>query len=294
MMKAQQEKLTLEPTYSFVLQKDVYPYYPTPWHYHPEYELVLVVKSTGKRTIGDHVERFSDGDLLFIGPNLPHSYQNDPIYYQNIDALTAEAIVIHFNEDFLGKDFFNLPEMILVKQLFERSKFGFKVLGDTRQQVEGLMQKALSFSGHQRIIVLLKILEILSLTEEYKLLVRPGFTQNYSVSNKDQLTKIHEFIMNNFKKDISLADVAKVANMSIPSFCRFFKSSTRKTFSTFLNDIRIGYACKLIVEDKYNISQICYESGFNNMSNFNRQFKKLTDKTPLQYKHVVTQLAYIE
>jgi len=293
-MKAQQEKLTLEPTYSFVLQKDVYPYYPTPWHYHPEYELVLVIKSTGKRTIGDHVGRFSDGDLLFIGPNLPHSYQNDPIYYQNNGNLTAEAIVIHFDEDFLGKGFFNLPEMILVRQLFDKSKFGFKVLGNTRQQVEDRMKEMHRLSGHQRIISLLQILEILSLTDEYKMLVRPGFTQDYTISNKDQLTKIHEFIMNNFKKDISLAEVAKVANMSIPSFCRFFKSCTRKTFSTFLNDIRIGYACKLIVEDKYNISQICYKSGFNNMSNFNRQFKKLTDKTPLQYKHTVTQLAGIE
>lgn len=293
-MKAQQEKLTLEPTCSFVLQKDVYPYYPTPWHYHPEYELVLVVKSTGKRTVGDHVERFSDGDLLFIGPNLPHSYQNDPIYYQNNESLTAEAIVIHFDESFLGKDFFNLPEMILVKQLFNKSRFGFKILGETRENVERIMKEMQAMSGHQRIISLLQILEILSLTEEYKLLVRPGFTQDYTVSNNDQLTKIHGFIMDNFQRDISLAEIAKVANMSVPSFCRFFKSSTRKTFSTFLNDIRIGYACKLIVEDRHNISQICYKSGFNNLSNFNRLFKKLTDKTPLQYKHIVTQLASIE
>lgn len=293
-MKAQQEKLTLEPTCSFVFQKDVYPYYPTPWHYHPEYELVLVVKSTGKRNVGDHVERFSDGDLLFIGPNLPHAYQNDPIYYQNNESLTAEAIVIHFDENFLGKEFFNLPEMVLVKQLFNKSKFGFKILGDTRQKVEGMMMAMQAMSGHQRIISLLQILEILSLTEEYELLVRPGFIQDYTISNNDQLTKIHGFIMDNFRRDISLAEVAKVANMSVPSFCRFFKSSTRKTFSTFLNDIRIGYACKLIVEDRYNISQICYESGFNNLSNFNRLFKKLTDKTPLQYKSLVTQLTDVE
>lgn len=290
-MKAQQEKLTLEPTCSFVFQKDVYPYYPTPWHYHPEYELVLVVKSTGKRTVGDHVERFADGDLLFMGPNLPHSYQNDPIYYEGNKSLTAEAIVIHFDENFLGKDFFNIPEMILVKQLFNKSKFGFKILGKTRQKVEQIMKEMQTMSGHQRVISLLQILEVLSLTEEYQLLVRPGFIQDYTISNNDQLTKVHEFIMENFQRDISLAEVAKVANMSVPSFCRFFKSTTRKTFSTFLNDIRIGYACKLIVEDRYNISQVCYESGFNNLSNFNRLFKKLTDKTPLQYKNIVNQLA---
>lgn len=293
-MKAQQEKLTLEPTYSFVLQKDVYPYYPTPWHYHPEYELVLVVKSTGKRTVGDHVERFSDGDLLLLGPNLPHSYQNDPVYYQKDSSLSAEAIVIHFKEDFLGKDFFNLPEMIHVKQLFEKSRFGFKVVGDTRKKIEEIMKSMQALSGHQRIIRLLYILDVLSLTDDFELLAKPGFIQNYTISNNDQLAKVHNYIMSNFKKDISLSDVSKIANMSIPSFCRFFKSCTRKTFSSFLNDIRIGYACKLIVEDKFNISQICYESGFNNMSNFNRQFKKLTDKTPLQYKHLVTELSDIE
>lgn len=283
-MKPRLEKLTLEPKYSFILQKDVYPYYPTPWHYHPEFELVLVVKSTGQRTVGDHTDNFSDGDLVFLGPNLPHAYQNDVAYYQENESLTAEAIVIHFRDDFLGKDFFNLPEMIPVNQLFDKAKFGLKILDNTRQQISDIMHEMLTLSGHRRIIKLLSILEILSLSEEFQLLASPGFVQQYTVSGTDRITKVHEYIMTNFRKDIPLADVAEVANLSVPSFCRFFKTCTRKSFSHFLNEIRVGYACKLLLEDKYNISQICYESGFNNMSNFNRQFKKTTGKSPLKYK----------
>jgi AraC-like DNA-binding protein len=288
-MKPRHEKLILEPMYSFVVQKDVYPYYPTPWHYHPEYELVLVTKSTGQRTVGDYTEKFSDGDLVFIGPNLPHSYKNDPVYYQKNSLLTAEAIVIHFKEDFLGKEFFNLPEMVHVNQLFEKAKFGLKILGDTRQEISDMMLKMPNISGHRRLILLLTILEMLSVSKEVELLANSGFVQKTKVSDNDRLAKVHDYIMKNFKNDISLVDAAKVANMSVPSFCRFFKACTRKGFSNFLNEVRVGYACKLLLEDRYNISQNCYESGFNNMSNFNRQFKKFTGESPSQYKHRVSQ-----
>lgn len=283
-MKPRLEKLTLHPKYSFILQKDVYPYYPTPWHYHPEYELVLVVKSSGQRTIGDHTESFEAGDLVFLGPNLPHAYKNDPVYYQGHKTLTAEAIVIHFREDFLGKDFFKLPEMIRINQLFDKAKFGLKILGDTSRRVAEMMHEMLGLDGCRRITHLLHILELLSLSEEHRLLVSPGFVEQYVAAGTDPITKVHAYIITNFRKDISLGDVAEVANMSIPSFCRCFKACTRKSFSHYLNEIRIGYACKLLLEDKFNISRICYESGFNNISNFNLQFKKITGIPPLQYK----------
>lgn len=274
----------LEPERSFVLQKDVYPYYPTPWHYHPEYELVLVIKSSGKRTVGDHEEPFTDGDLVLLGPNLPHAFQNDPEYYRGDPSLTAEAIVIHFTEDFLGGAFFRLPEMVRVNQLFLQAGFGLKVMGRTREKVADIMQEMLGWSGHRRIIGLLTILEILSLSEELRPLASSGFVQQHDVWGDDRITKVHTYIMKNFGRDISLADVAEVANMSIPAFCRFFKACTRKAFSVYLNETRVGYACKLLLEEKFSISQICYVSGFNNMSNFYRQFKKVTGKSPLQYQ----------
>lgn len=287
-MKPLHEKLVLEPKNSFVLQKDVYPYYPTPWHYHPEYELVLVVKSSGMRTVGDHSEHFTDGDLVFLGPNLPHSYQNDPIYYQDDSSLKAEAIVIHFKEDFLGKGFFNLPEMVQVGQLFNKARYGIKITGNTRQQISDIMLQMHTVNGHKRILQLLSILEILSTSEEIELLTNPGFVQQHLVSDDDRITKVHEYIMKNFQKDISLAEVAEIANMSVPSFCRLFKSSTRKAFSNFVNEIRVGHACRLLLEDRESIAQICYKSGFNNMSNFNRQFKRLKERSPLQYRQRVS------
>lgn len=283
-MKPVLEKLTLEPKYSFVVLNDILPYYPTPWHYHPEYELVLVVKSTGQRIVGDNIENFSDGDLVFMGPNLPHVYNNDSQYYEGGGDLTAEAIVFHFTEGSLGKGLFDIPEMMPVKQLFKKAQCGLKILGKTRKEIAIKMHDTLSLSGPSRIIALLSILEILSASTEYQLLSSPGFTQKNHSLGSERIIKVHEYIMKNFKRDISLEEVAEIANMGPNSFCRLFKSCTRKTFSTFLNEIRIGYACKLLSENKINIAGICYSSGFNNLSNFNRQFKKITRKTPLQYK----------
>lgn len=289
-MKPQLEKLALEPKYSFVLQKDVYPHYPTPWHYHPEFELVLVIKSTGQRTVGDHTGNFSDGDLVLLGPNLPHVYRNDSDYFEQNEPLTAEAIVIHFKEDFLGKDFFNLPELVPVRQLFDKARFGMEILGETQKHVSALMHEMLTSSSLSRITKLLTILEILSASNEFHFLASHGFVDEFLVPGPDRITKVHEYIMTNFRKNISLIDVAEVANLSVPSFCRFFKTCTRKSFSHFLNEMRIGYACKLLQEGSYNISQVCYESGFNNITNFNRQFKKLKGQSPLRYKKATTSL----
>ncbi|WP_020530078.1 AraC family transcriptional regulator [Flexithrix dorotheae] len=283
-MKPLLEKLTLEPKNSFVLLRDKLPYYPTPWHYHPEYELVLVVKSSGKRIVGDNIENFNDGDLVFMGPNLPHVYDNDPEYYEGREDLEAEAIVIHFKEDFLGKGFFSIPEMHKVSRFFEKSKYGIKITGQTRTNVAQAMEDLFIYEEQTRIIKLLQILEELSLSQEYQLLASPGFVKNYSNSGSERLTNVYEYIMKNFASDIQLDEIAEKANMSPNAFCRFFKARTRKTFSTFLNEIRVGNACKLLIEDKLHISQICYESGFNNLSNFNRQFKKITGKSPLAYK----------
>jgi AraC-like DNA-binding protein len=283
-LKLRLEKLTLEPRHSFVLQHDLLPYYPTPWHYHPEYELVLVVRSTGQRIVGDWIENFADGDLVLMGPNLPHVYNNDPAYHEGHPDLVAEAIVIHFREDSFGKGLFALPEMIPVQKLFDRSRFGLKIGGDTQGQVAELMHRMLCLSGPRRIILLLQILDLLSLSPDLQPLASPGFVQQYNTSGTDRLTRVYDYIMTNFRNDITLASVAEMASMSPPSFCRFFKACTRKSFSRFLNEIRVGYACKLLLEDKLNISQICYESGFHNVSNFNRQFRKITSKPPLRYK----------
>lgn len=283
-MKPIIERLNKDAKSSFVLQKDIYSYYPTPWHHHPEYELVLVLKSSGNKIIGDHMSSFSDGDLVFIGPNLPHAYRNSDIYYEENSKLTAEAIVIHFKPDFLGKDFFNVPEMYHVNRFMEESALGFSIQGRTRKMVAQKMGRMLKMKGTERIIELLTILTILAETKEKTKLASSGFVENIKISGSERITKACDFVIKNFKSDLTLDEVAKVANMTPNAFCSFFKSRTRKTFVNFLNEIRIGYACKLLTEDHYNISEICYQSGFQNLSNFNRQFKKIVKRTPNQYK----------
>lgn len=286
-MKLIIERLKKEAQASFVLQKDVYPHYPTPWHYHPEYELVLVLKSTGKKVVGDNICNFSDGDLTFMGPYLPHVYQNDPIYYEGNPKLTAEAIVIHFNENFLGEYFFKISEMEPIRNLLNESLTGFAITGNTQKLVAKKMSNMLHMEGPSKIIELLSILNILACTKEKVKLASPGFIEDFKTSGSEKITKVCDYIMKNFTKDISLHEVAKIANMSPNTFCLFFKQRTRKTFVNFLNEVRIGYACKLLSGDQYNISEICYMSGFQNLSNFNRQFKKNMSKTPLQYKREV-------
>ncbi|MDF9798127.1 AraC-like DNA-binding protein [Catalinimonas alkaloidigena] len=283
-MKPILEKLTPEPECSFVLQKDSFPYYPTPWHYHPEYELVLVQKSSGKRIIGDHISYFSDGDLTLLGPNLPHVFDNDPAYYEKNSTLRAEAIVIHFAEDFLGKGFFILPEMAKVKKLLNASRQGLQIEGESKNEIAFRMEKMLRLSPPLRLTELLNILIHLAQTEAYTTLASPGFVQHYGNANAERLDPVLAYMMQHFTEDISLEDVAELANMSPQSFCRFFKHCTRKTFLAFLNELRVGYACRLISDNRYNISEVCYKSGFNNLSNFNRQFKRVMQKTPSEYK----------
>ncbi len=281
------ERLYKDAKSSFVLQKDVYSHYPTPWHYHPEFELVLVLKSTGDKIIGDHMSSFSDGDLVFIGPNLPHVYRNSKCYYEENPDLMAEAIVIHFNLDFLGNVFFSIPEMESVARFLEESVMGFSIHGGTGQAVAQKMSDMLEMSGPARIIELLNILHLLTDTNEKEKLASPGFIQNFKASGSEQITEVCDYIMKNFTSGLTLNQVAEVANMSPNVFCNFFKQRTRKTFVSFLNEVRIGYACKLLSGEQHNISEICYLSGFHNLSNFNRQFIRIVNKTPLQYKKEV-------
>lgn len=283
-MKPIIERLNKDAKSSFVLQKDVYGHYPTPWHHHPEFELVLVLKSSGDKIIGDHMSSFTDGDLAFLGPNLPHVYHNNKSYYEENPDLTAEAIVIHFNLDFLGNGFFGIPEMETIAKFLEESVKGFSIHGTARQVVAQKMNDMLMMSGPARIIELLSILHLLADTNEKELLASSGFIQNFKTSGSEQITEVCDFIMKNFTSDLSLYQVAEIAHMSPNAFCNFFKQRTRKTFVNFLNEVRIGYACKLLSGEQHNISEICYITGFHNLSNFNRQFIRTVNKTPRQYK----------
>jgi len=285
-MKVIEARLPQEFDKSFIVFQETGKFFPAPWHYHPEYELVLVNKSTGRRMVGDHIGYFDEDDLVFMGPKLPHVWVNDLKYLKG-EAGTADAIVIQFVEDFLGDKFLQIPEMGDLKRFLKKAERGVVLKGNTRYKIINIMRDMLTMNGIQRISALISIFDILSFTSEYEMLASPQFIQSFQYESPGRFKKITEYIMQNFNRDITLPEAASVANMGLTAFCNYFKSQFRVTFVEYLNTVRIGHACKLIAENKHNIVEVAYECGFNNLANFNRQFKKLKDITPSDYRKLL-------
>ncbi|MDB5208412.1 MAG: helix-turn-helix protein [Flavisolibacter sp.] len=269
---------------SFVVFRETGKYFPCPWHYHPEYELVLVTKSTGRRMVGDNIGYFDEGDLVFMGPKLPHVWVNDPQFINGKTDSTADAIVIHFVEDFLGESFLQIPEMENFKNFLSRSLNGMVILGKAKESITALLIEMPTKNGLQRLASLFTIFDILASTNEYKLLASPGYIQSSQYKSSDRFSKINQYIMQNFYQDIALPEIASVANMAVTTFCNFFKEHYRQTFIEYLNTVRIGHACKLLAEKDQKIVEIAYECGYNNLANFNRQFKKMKLMSPSDYR----------
>jgi AraC-like DNA-binding protein len=278
------EHLPTQGEESFFAKAFDLPYFATPWHYHPEFELVLVVKSQGKRFIGNYVSDFQDGDLTFLGPNLPHLYRNPPAYYEQNPALRAQSIVIHFREDSIGRDFLALPQAKKLHGLFERSHQGMDILGETKREVSRKMRELLGTQGMERLIRLLDILNVLADTTDYALISDPGIVGHNPVDT-DRLDAVFGYILQNFNREIRLEEVADLVHMTRTSFCRFFKERTKRNFSGFLADVRLDHAAKLLAESNGSIVQISYACGYNNLSNFNRQFKEKHGVSPREYRH---------
>ncbi|RZS98126.1 AraC family transcriptional regulator [Cecembia calidifontis] len=260
-----------------------YPHFLNVWHYHPEFELVYIIQSKGARFIGDSIKPFQEGELVLIGEGLPHMWQNDPEYFEKDSRLKAEAITIHFRKDFAGGSLLEIPEMIAVQQMLERAKQGLVFDQETSSTARQKMMEVHESEGFSRLMLFFELLNILAGCKNFQQLSTKGFVHPSEKNGDLRIDKVYSFTYNNFRKNISLEEVADVANLNPTAFCRFFKKHTKKNYSKFLNEIRIGYACKLLLEEGLNISEVGYESGFNNLSNFNRQFKSLIGVSPSQY-----------
>ncbi|MCX6317818.1 MAG: AraC family transcriptional regulator [Bacteroidetes bacterium] len=282
-MKPLLEHLPKERDESFVVKYFDYPAYPTPWHYHPEYELVLVTESTGRRFIGDNITHFAPGNLALIGPNLPHTYQNDDIYLKPGSGLRAKSIVIHFSEESLGKDFMKLPESRVIKDLFDRSINGIDINGHTNQLVSEKLEAIIGLSGLRRWFCLIEILVVLAESKELTPICKTSMTGTNEKESK-RLGIVMSWILQNFEKDIRVTEAAELCDMSENAFSRFFSQRTRKTFSGFVTELRLQKACKLLKENESSVTSICYDCGFNNISNFNRQFLREYKMSPMKYR----------
>jgi AraC-like DNA-binding protein len=283
-MKAILQKIPTTSDSSFAVQNFNVPYFNIPWHFHPEFELVLVRSSTGKKFIGDTITDFEPGSLVLLGSNLPHWYRNDDSYYQTGTDLKAISLVIQFTWNFLGNGAMDVPEFKPIKKLLEKASMGLEITGDTRTSVTSLMKEMNRTSGMDRMILLLSILNILSRSGDYCMLSTQG-SIHMSTEDSKRINRIYEYVMNNFTDNVSTEDVSAIVNMCPSAFCRYFKKRTRKTFTSFLNEIRIGHACKLLVEDDAPVTDICFLSGFNNISYFNRQFRHIKGHSPKAYRN---------
>lgn len=272
------------PNQSFSARHDIVPHFLNRWHYHVELELIYILNGEGTQFIGDHISRFSKGDMLLIGSNLPHYWRCDDNYFRDIPELFAEAKVIHFLQGFLGEPFMNLPEIINISDLLKKAQQGLLIKGETKEKLKPFLLTIQATTSAKKIILLLEMLNLIATSTDLTLLSSSTFQNNYNKSETERLNDIYNHTMSNFKQKISLEEIASVACLSVNSFCRYFKSQTKKTYSQFLTEIRIGYACKLLIENRLTISKICLESGFNNFSNFNRYFKMVTGQCPLEYK----------
>lgn len=251
----------------------------TAWHYHPEIELVFVNGGAGKRQIGSHVSYFRDGDLLLIGSNLPHCG------FATKETGNKSQTVIQMKKDFLGNDFFNIPEMAKIQQLLALSDSGIAFSGHTKKKLGEKMEVMEYQTDFHRLLSILNILNELALSEEYTLLNAEGFTMQSEIKDNDRINVVFNHVKNNFTEDIPLTFIADKVSMTVPSFCRYFKKITKKTFTQFVNEYRLVHASKLLAEQPLSITEVCYASGFNNFSHFNKSFKAFTGQNPSEYRN---------
>jgi len=248
------------------------------WHYHPEIEMVFVNGGTGKRQIGSHISYYTEGDLILIGSNLPHCGFTDET------TGNKNEIVIQMKPDFLGAGFLTLKETKGIVNLFEKAKYGIAFGKDTMKLVGPILEKMNNLWSFEKLLALLGVLRELEQASDYKLLNAQSFSLEMQVQDNDRINMIFNYVKEHFTEEISLEQISEMSNMTVPSFCRYFKKMTKKTFTKFVNEYRVVHASKLLAEKQTSIAIISAESGFHNFSHFNKIFKEFTGKSASQYR----------
>jgi AraC-like DNA-binding protein len=256
---------------------------PFKWHHHPEIEITLVVAGRGRRFVGDHIDNYDDGDLVLLGANLPHTWASEDFVGMAYD--THPAIVIQFHPGCLGERFFELPEMARIADLLERAKRGLFFSGETRQKVARRMIEMTDQSGAPLLVGLLSVLDWLSEADDAVPLASEGYTPSLRGAAQSRLDVVCRHINEHFSEsELGPAQLAPLVDMGPPAFCRFFKRATGRTVTEYTNELRIGRACRLLVESDRSIMDICFDVGFQNVSNFNRRFRALKKMSPRQFR----------
>ena len=266
---------------AFTIRHDVIPHFGTIWHYHPELELHYLIKGDGVRFVGDHIGNFQKGDMILLGSNLPHTWKCNVAKATNDNV---EALVLHFHPECFGKDFLNVSETQGIAKVNELAKNGLIINGKSKDKIAELMWRMKPDEGLNKVISLLCIFQILVENQDYETLSN---TIDYGKLNKldeGRVDKIFSYTLKNFKEKIFIEDVAKLTNLSVTSFCRYFKMTANKSYFDFLTEVRLNHACRLLLETDFTIQHIAFDSGFENTSNFYRHFKNIKGITPKEFK----------
>lgn len=260
------------------------PHFIVPWHYHPAIEIMYITRGIGTRFVGDCIEQYEEGDVCMIGPNLPHEWRNDDAYFDKESGLRATCICLFFKREIFDPNFIRLPEMNNIRDLIERSRRGLKFTGNSKLEITRFIRSSVNDVGGRKVTNLLTLLELMATSTEYELLASVGFTNSVNSEDFERFNKVYKFLVKNFATSIRLEEVSTLVGLTPTAFCRYFKERTKKTFVEYLNEMRIGYSKKLLLENKMKISTISGEVGFPNLSNFISQFKKVTGMSPSQFQ----------
>ncbi len=253
------------------------------WHFHPEIELLYVDEGKGKRHIGNHMSYYNDSQLLLIGSMLPHiGYTDRPNH--------GSELLVQFLPEFLGDVFFEIPEMLPIKQLFERAKNGLLFKKATQLKLGSHIHELNNVTGFERTMLLLNILNELAIATDYEILNAKSFTFETALQDNSKTEVIYKYINQNFQNPISLEEIASQVSMTVPAFCRYFKKTSGKTFTKVVNEYRVVHATKLLSESAMSITDVCYECGFNNFSHFNKVFNEVTGKSASKYRGELKQI----
>ena len=258
-----------------------------PWHYHPELEITYILNGKGVRYVGNTIENFYEDDLVLLGSNLPHAWNHTADPSQQVIA-----IVIYLKEEFLDKTWMQSIEFETVRKLLEAMRKGIKIDTHVASRLKPKFIDLLNASSFERLMILLQILQELSLNTEFRYLCEQEFMVDLNFNDKERINTVYKYIQANYKKQISLADIASRLNMTEEYFSRFFSKTMKKPFFEFLNEYKINRACKLLIETDKQVSEVCYASGFESLPFFYRQFKKFKNCQPKNYRQDYQKISF--
>ena len=281
--KVMHEQVGLKGGSPFKVKYCDYKHFSYPLHQHSELELIYIIESTGKYYIGNKVEDFAPGDLVLIGSFLPHMHKNPIEYYEDND-LRVKAIIVQFSLDFVSSDLFTYPEMKRINDLVRLSSSGISFSLSQNEVIIEKLTSLLDLKGAEKLLAFLEFLHLLSGCENYRI-IDAALDENLTLLHTDnRMVAVMSYLNRNYTERVSLAEVAKMACMNKTAFCRFFKEKTGKTLISYINELRVAYACKLLLDGTTSVAQASFQAGFNNLSGFNRIFRSIVNLTPTEYK----------